>query len=143
FAKDETLIALMGADAQFFDPSEDFTYVPVSSNIETEHTKAKKLQIIDNFIGRVGSIPNPNTPKLLNYLLGQAFKLFGKEFPEYEKYLLDESPASQQLAAQQGGGQAQPATMGAEATSNQSGVPQSAPEQDARLMGNSDNPMGV
>ena len=133
FAKDETLVALVGPDlVKYFTPDEDYTYVPISSNIETEHSKFKKLQVIDNFLGRVGAIPNPNTPKLLNYLLTMSFELFGKEFPDFQKFLLDESVPP----PMDGGGQMpQPGQLQGTPMSNQNMVPQTGGEIDARAGG--------
>lgn len=135
FAKDETLVKLVGEElVQFFTPDEDYTYVPVSSNIEAEHSKFKKLQVIDNFLGRVANVPNPNTPKLMNYLLKMAFELFGKEFPDFEEQLFDPN-APMMPEGQMGGGGQQPATLDLNLATNQSGLPQTMPEQDARMGG--------
>jgi hypothetical protein len=90
FMEEETAKKVFGELIDAFDPNGDYTYSPVTSAIESDQNKFRKLQIIDQFIGRVGSIPNPNTAKLLNYLLMKAFELFGDEFPEYKQILLDE-----------------------------------------------------
>ena len=131
FAKPETAIKMMGEDAQFFDPDADYTYSPVTSNIETEYNKRTKLQLIDQFIGRLVKIPNPNIWKTLNYLLSMAFDLFDKEFPDYKKYLLEENapPPEAEGGGQQFGGST-PAMQGE--ASNQYGQPQMAQEQFAR-----------
>jgi len=122
YARPETLKKLLGDMEQFFDPNGDYSYAPVSSNIETDQSKSKKLQLIDNYIGRVANVQNPNTPKLLNYLLKMAFNLFGSEFPDYEKYLLDETAPATPAGSE-------PANANAPPTSGSAGIEQSVSEQ--------------
>lgn len=135
FARKETAIKLMGEEYLYdFDPDQDYTYSPITSQIEQEHGKYRKLQNIDNMISRVAAIPNPNTPKLLNYLLSKAFDLMGDQFPDYKKYLLDESyMPPEQLGA---GGVQQPRLMQGDVASNQNGMPQSMQEQSVRSLMN-------
>ena len=128
FAEPETAQRLMGDMAQFFSPDEDYTYTPVSSNVEQAENKFRKLQIIDQFFGRASGIKNENTPRLLNYLLGLAFELFDKEFPDYKKHLLNEQ-STQHL---DGGQPNQIPDMGQQPTSNQTGNPMSMGEMGAR-----------
>jgi hypothetical protein len=130
FAEVETAMKMMGDVAQYYDPDADYAYSPVSSNIETQYNKHRKLQIIDQFIGRLVQFPNPNTTKLLNYLLSLSFEAFDKEFPEYKKYLLDER-VSPQPEVGAGGGE-QMGKLSAVPTTNQTGTPQSSQEQMTR-----------
>ena len=131
YARMETMQKMMGDDLMNFDPDQDYNYSPLSSNIEMEYNKYRKLNVIDQMLGRVVNFPNPKTPMLLNYLLKQAFELFGNEFPEYKDILLDESPQAQQMAMMQGQGD-QMADQNMMPTSNQSGLMQSGQEQMAR-----------
>ena len=131
-AKPQTLYQLMGEDWVNFDPDADYKYSPLSANIEVEQNKYRKLSLIDQMMGRVANIPNPNTPKVLNYLLKMAFELFGNEFPDYQEYMFDQSPqAAQQQMMAQGGQQMLPEANLAP-TSNQSGLPQGNLEQYTR-----------
>ncbi len=133
FAKPETMIKLMGSDVYSFDPDADYTYTPVTGAIEQEYSKFRKLQVIDQMLGRVVNIPNPNTPKLLNYLLKKAFELFGDEFPDYKDFLLDDSKqASDAMMQQNQPANAQMSNLGGVPTSNQAGIPQSPAEQTVR-----------
>ena len=132
FAEEETAFKMMGDDAQFFDPDQLYSYSPVSSNIEMEYNKYRKLQVIDQFMGRLAKIPNPNIFKLLNYLLKKAFSLFGDEFPDYRDFLLDEKAPVQP----EGPGKEIPAIGGPE-TSNQAGQPVSSQEMYGREIGQS------
>lgn len=129
-----TAMKLLGREGvTLFDPKPDYTYQPVSSNIEQEHGKIKKLGIIDQMIGRVVNVPNPKTPAVLNKLLSMAFSLLGAEYQDFEKVLLDEGEAGQQAAMTRGKmeqGQGAPVDM----TSNQYGMPVSNQEEMTRSM---------
>ncbi len=131
FAEPETALKMMGDDAQYFDPDADYTYVPLSSNIETEYRKDRKIQQIDQLIGRLVSYPNPKTVKVLNALLAMVFENYGQEFNEYSKYLLDEN-APVDMGKATGG--TTPANMNQIPTSNQTGTQQTEAEQMARIM---------
>jgi hypothetical protein len=127
FMQPETAVKIFGDTVESFDPNGDYTFQPVSSNIEEEYSKAKKLQIIDQMMGRLVNVPNPNTMKVLNYMLMKAFELLGSEFPEYKKYLFDETAPP---PPPPGGGGAQGNPMGVAngvggGPVNQSGLPQS------------------
>lgn len=134
FAKDETLMKLMGEHAQFFDPNEEYSYSPVSSNIETEFSKYKKSQLLDQMMGRLVNVPNPNTPKLLNKFITMQFELFGHTLPEFQGSLLDETAPPMPMANGQMP-QGQPQMMEGQPMSNQTGTPQTGQEMMAREQG--------
>jgi hypothetical protein len=124
FAMPETKRKMLGDLALDLDPDEDYSYAPVSSNIETEYNKMKKLQVIDQAIGRLSGLKNPKVPALLNVLMSMWFDLMGKEFSDIGHALLDPN------APPEGGEQVKD---GKEApTSNQAGQPQSLQEIQAR-----------
>lgn len=142
FAKDPTLIKLMGDSAKMFDPNEEYSYSPVSSNIETEFSKYKKAQMIDQMMGRLVNVPNPNTAKLLNMLTTFQLELFGKTYPEFKHVLLDETvqplpdgTMSQPQPDLSGMQSEQVGAMPETPMANASGLPQTGPEQMARMMG--------
>ncbi|OHB71863.1 MAG: hypothetical protein A2W23_06340 [Planctomycetes bacterium RBG_16_43_13] len=130
YMRPETALQVMGEDAYEFDPEADYSYTPLSQNIESDYSKYKTLSLLDQFIGRVSNIPNPSTPKLLNYLLSKAFELFGDRFPEYKEHLLDEKYMPPEAGGKTMGNQ--PTNMGNQPTSNQSGTPMSNMEQYTR-----------
>lgn len=141
FMEEETAKKVLGDKISMFDPDCDYTYSPVTSSIELEQNKFRKLQIIDQFLGRVANLPNPNTPKLINYLLTKAFELFGDEFPEYKQFLLnpdvptnvDNGQGAMQGAEQ--GGLVPPnnvPNVNTMPTSNQEGTPMSGLEMNTR-----------
>lgn len=134
FMHPHTALKLLGqAGVAIFDPNCDYTYQPVTSNIEQEHSKVKKLGIIDQMLGRLVNIPNPKTPMLLNKLMVMAFELLGADYQDFETALLDEGAVGQQ-AAMGKQGQEQPAGMPMNMTSNQQGLPVSSQEEMTRNM---------
>jgi hypothetical protein len=134
FMHPQTALKLLGEEGvMLFDPNGDYTYQPVTSNIEQEHGKAKKLGIIDQMLGRLVNVPNPKTPMLINKLMSMAFGLLGADYQDFESALLDEGKAGQQ-AAMGKQGQEQPSSQGmpTDMTSNQNGIPVSSPEEMVR-----------
>ena len=121
-------------EIQAFDPTQDYTYQPVSSAIEAEHAKQRKLTVLDQVLGRLVQVPNPKTPKLVNLVMVKILDLLGSQFSDVKDALLDEGPVGQAAAmgqkdfAMQGG-------LNAGAASNQNGVPMQAMETQARNYG--------
>jgi hypothetical protein len=128
FMEEETAKKVFGDKIKNFDPYADYTYSPVTASIEQEQSKYRKIQLIDQMIGRVQAIPNPNTPKLLNYLLGKSFELFGDEFPEYKQYLLNPNVPPPDTPGMP------PKDMKDQPMSNQNGLPMGGGEINARNM---------
>ena len=87
FMHEKTAMKIMKEDAQNFDPDGDFTYMPVTSNIEVEYNKDKKAQRIDQMIGRIANIPNPAVIPIVAYLVGWQAKLLGAEYQELEEMI--------------------------------------------------------
>lgn len=132
FMKPETALKIMGEDAYSFDPRSDYSFVPVSSNIEMEHNKYQKIKMIDQLIGRLVNVPNPKTPMLINKLVSMAFEYLGQEYQDFSKLLLDENVPPPMEEGQGNGGQV--SNMPDQPMSNQNGVPQSGGEEMAREM---------
>ena len=138
FMLPETLTSLIGEDAQYYNPDRDDRFKPVTQAIETEESKNFKIQMWDQIMGRVVAIPNPKTPMVINYILGQILELMGGDFKHFKQFMFNEDPTANllyQLATGgQGMGQAPtpnaPQLMGAE--SNQTGLPMSGSEQAVR-----------
>jgi hypothetical protein len=126
FAQPETAEKLMGDKVFDFDPSKDYYYKPVSASIETEQSKAAKVQKWTQILGPVTQLQHPDTVKIVNYILTQMFTYMGDEFVNFGNQLLNP-----QEPIQPGGVGSQPAGQG-EVPSNQFGVPQSAGETQAR-----------
>jgi hypothetical protein len=131
FAEAETAYKMMGEDVFAFDPEDEYTYIPLSQNIEQEQSKYRKLQTIDQFIGRLAAVPNPKTFVLINKLISKAFELMGDEYSDYRDALLDES-APPPLPAGTGGASQQIPAMGGMGMSNQNMIPQSGTEMMVR-----------
>ena len=127
FMQEETALKMMGEYAEYFDPDADFNYSPLTQNVEREYSKMNKIRMIDQIIGRLVAYPNPKTSVLINKLLAKVFEYLGDEFPQYSKFLLDEtvSPVAEGQGAGQGAGMPVGSNAGAGGgfmpTSNQSG----------------------
>jgi len=135
FMHPQTAWKLLGEEGVvLYDPSPDYSYQPITSNIEQEHGKIKKLGIIDQALGRLVNVPNPKTPMLINKLMAMFFDLLGADYQDIEDVLLDEGPISQQAAMGKQGPD-QPLNSGTppDMTSNEQGLPVSSPESMARM----------
>lgn len=91
FAREETILKLMGDTAVDFNPSLAYSYTPITSAIETEHGKRAKIQTYLQMVQVIGSIENPKTPAFLNFIMAEILKLQGAEFEQFKDMLLDES----------------------------------------------------
>lgn len=136
FMHPDTALKLLGEQGVLiFDPNADYVYQPVSSNIELEYSKTRKMGIIDQVLGRLVNVPNPNTPKMINKLMVKFFDLMGADYQDIKEALLDEGPVGQQAAMQGGIGSSQTANEGmmpGGMTSNQNGMPVSNQEMMVR-----------
>ncbi len=134
FAENETAMDLMGEDAQSFDPNPLFTYQPVSSNIEMEYSKDKKVQRYDQLLGRISGLAqgNPAIIPIIAYIIGRQCELLGDEYRMIEKMLKQLSKTPMQPEG--GEGTQQPKDAQALPTSNQNGQEMSMQEMYARNM---------
>jgi hypothetical protein len=122
--KEDTALKLFGDKLLDFNPDGDYYWKPVSQSIETEYSKGTKIKQLTNMMGLIVQVPNPKTAQLLNYMTAKALSLMGDEFDVFAKFLLDPNaplPIPGQQTPQQG-----------QATSNQTGLPQSDIETGAR-----------
>lgn len=135
FMHPHTALKLLGKEGvMIFDPSSDYTYQPVTSNIEQEHGKVRKLNIIDQALGRLVNIPNPKTPMLINKLMSMFFNLLGADYQDFSDALLDEGTEGQKAAMTAGKGiQEQEGGIPTEMASNERGLPVSSPEAMTRM----------
>ena len=115
-----------------FKPTGDYTYQPVTSGIELEQNKNRKIANYDQIIGRLSGLAqgNPAIIPIIAYIVGEQLQLMGLEYraiqPMIEK--LFKTPMQPEEGAQPG----QPKDMKPEATSNQTGLPQSNMEDQTR-----------
>jgi hypothetical protein len=132
----QTIQKFCGDDAQYYNPQREYRFRPVSQAIETEEGKNFKIKMWDQVLGRVVAMPNPKTPMVVNYILGQILELMGGDFKHFKKFMLTEDPEVillYQLATGQKGMGSTP-NMGGGGMSNQMGLPQSTMEQGTREM---------
>lgn len=136
FVKPETLVKLVGEDlAVKFDPVADYTFVPLSANIEAEHQKMRKVQTYDQIIGRLAGLAKvvPEIIPIIAYMIGEQCKLMGNEYRTVSHLIENLTKAKPR---EEGGGAESVADSGGTPASNQSGVPQSVMETSARGMQN-------
>lgn len=139
FMHPSTAMKLMGEYAKYFDPTSDYSFKPVTSNIEVEHSKDKKLQRYDQLLARIANIPNPAVVPIIAHIIGRECVLLGEEYSDVEKLVmkLAQTPNMQDgmpMQAQIMGGQGAP-QMPSEAPppeQNQMGHIMSALEQYSR-----------
>uniref|UniRef100_A0A6M3JZU3 Portal protein n=1 Tax=viral metagenome TaxID=1070528 RepID=A0A6M3JZU3_9ZZZZ len=130
FMHPETAMQIMGENAQNFDPDQNYSYTPVTSNIEVEYSKAKKLQAFDGMLSRIVGIQNPAVVPIIAAIISRQFELLGDEYQKYSKLVdaLAKTPNTPESGAppqQENGREAmQP--------SNQEGIPMSGMEESTR-----------
>ncbi len=124
FATEETAFKLMGDKAVDFDPTRNFTYKPLSQSIETEYSKANQIREINTMMQTLAPTVgiNPKAPIVINGLMARVFLLFGDEYSDFAKQLLDENAPVAGQNVEQGGQPVQ----------NQTGLPQGNIEQAVR-----------
>lgn len=135
FMLPQTLEALIGEQAYLYKPGLVTRFRPVSQSLETEETKNFKMRMIDQIMGRVVNFPNPKTPMVLNYLMGMWLEAAGKNFKHFKKFMFSEDAELNLLYQLVTGGNVpmqQSPDMGGGGPSNQTGIPQSTPEQKVR-----------
>jgi hypothetical protein len=128
FMHPKTATAIMGEAAQHFDPEGTFTYTPVTSNIEVEYSKNKKLQQLDSMLSRIVGLQNPAITPIIAMILSKQFELLGDEHQRFAQLVaaLAKTPTQPQ-------GQPNPPDGPQEAPpSNQQGIPMSEMEMGVR-----------
>lgn len=83
-----TMQEILGNLVPYFDPDADYTYKPVTSAVELEHSKNVKIKNYMTLLQTVASIKHPETVKLINYILIEVLKLMGAEYSVLKDYLL-------------------------------------------------------
>ena len=128
-------------EAQAFNPVGDYTYQPVTSNIELESNKYKKIQNLDQNIGRLAGLLKvvPEFLQLIVMMEKDILDLNGAEYRKYEKVLDNLMKAKVRPEGGEEGGDQQftprsPGDMKPEMTQNQTGLPVGTTEQYARGM---------
>jgi hypothetical protein len=131
FMHPKTATKLWGDQAAYFDPDADYSYAPVSSNVEMEYNKDRKIQRYDQILGRIAKIPNPAIIPIIAYIIGQQCLLLGAEYQTVNKMIetLSKTPNTPE-----GGEPPTPKDAAALPESNQSGNLMTLPEQSIRGM---------
>jgi len=137
FMLPQTLFDMIGEYAYAYNPQREDKFKPISQALETEESKHFKIQMWDQIMGRVVQIPNPKTPMVINYILGQILDLMGGDFKHFKRFMFEEDPEAivlYQLATGAKGAGSTP-NQNMMPTQNQFALPQGGQEQAARAMG--------
>lgn len=136
FMLPQTLIELIGEDAYYYNPQREDKFEPVSQSLETEESKSFKVKMWDQILGRVVGMPNPKTPVVVNYILGQVLELLGGDFKHLKQFMFEEDQEANMLYTLATGAKGQGSTPNAAGgpgqAQNQTGLPQGGAEQMAR-----------
>jgi hypothetical protein len=132
FMHPKTAMKMLGELAPAYDPEGDYTYQPVTSNIEMEYSKDKKIQRYDQLIGRIANIPNPAVIPIVALIIQRIFELSGDEF-QYYGHLIDALTKTPNQDDKKEEGNAPKDAQG-QPEQNQQGQPMSLQEQSARNM---------
>jgi hypothetical protein len=139
FMLPQTLEKIVGRElAASYNPRKLNLFRPVSQALETEESKHFKMRMIDQIMGRIVNFPNPKTPMVVNYLMGQWLEALGKNFKHYQKFMFSEDPEINLLYQLATGGNTpglqQVADLAGGGPSNQQGIQQGTAEQNTRQM---------
>jgi hypothetical protein len=134
-AEPETLEMLVGEElASKFDPNADYVYVPISANVEAEHSKMRKVSTYDQMMGRITGLAQfkpQQVFEIVAQIIAEQSQLLGGDFKKMTPLLENLVKAPVQQTEQ---GVNQTADASPEATSNQNGTPMTGMEQDTRGM---------
>jgi hypothetical protein len=81
----ETAYKIMGEEcAKVFDANANYTYSPVSSNIESEYNKNKKIQLYDQTMGRLSGLVKglPELIPIIAHIISRQLILQGDEYQD-------------------------------------------------------------
>ena len=103
------------------------------------------MRMNDQILGRVINFPNPKTPMVVNYLMGQWLEAAGKNFKHYQKFMFSEDPEINLLYQLATGGsahglqaqqqqQVEQQKLAGGGPSNQNGIQQGTAEQNTRQL---------
>lgn len=136
FMLPKTLADILGPDVFAYNPKREDKFEPVSQALETEESKEFKIKLWDQILGRVVGLPNPKTPIVVNYIMGQVLELMGGDFKHFKKFMFSEDAQANMLyqlaTSAKGQGQGSTPNMGGGGPQNQTGLPQPGPEQMVR-----------
>jgi hypothetical protein len=124
FMLPQTLFDIIGKDAYYYNPKREDKFQPVSQALETEESKNFKVKMWDQILGRIVMLPNPKTPMIVNYILGQVLELMGGDFKHMKRFMFEENVEANMLYMLATGGKA-----GQGATGNAPGGPGQAQNQ--------------
>jgi hypothetical protein len=136
FMLPSTLEELIGDNAQYYNPKRKDKFRPVSQALETDESKQFKIKAWQGIMQMAGSVPNPKTPVVLNYAMGQILELMGGSFSHFKRFMYEEDPETNLLYTLATGAKSMPSPPAAPnpgaPSQNQQGTPQPPAEQATR-----------
>jgi len=134
FAHPLTFQTILGSQFQYSDWEETYKYIPAAASVKLEHQKETEIMQDIQLMQIVGSMQNPNVPKIMNVIWGNILR--NRNMPK-EAGFFDENffePASeagnmQMLRRMLGGGAM---GGGGQVPQNQNALPMSGQEQSVR-----------
>ena len=129
----ETLQKILGKELfQYFDPRSNYTYIPLSENLENEHQKNKKVQTyiqVQGMLNGLAKIIPKAIPAASAKVFSNVMQLLGSDYREIGRIVEGIANAKPEEEGKAGDVVKNPKD---EAVSNQTGIPQSAAEIGAR-----------
>jgi len=136
FMLPETLEDLVGEElAMAYNPKREDKFKPVSQALETEESKQFKIKTWQGLLQMVGSIQNPKTPMVINYVIGQMLELLGGDFKLFKKFMFSEDMQANMyyaMATGSKGGGTPPTQNPTNPAQNQGQIQQGQAEQQMR-----------
>ena len=74
FAHALTFLSILGEPFKFDQYLEEYKFMPAASSVKSEEQTEIEIREDIQLLQMISSIPNPNTPKILNYLLGNILR---------------------------------------------------------------------
>ena len=131
-----TLDKLVGEElALSYNPQRKDKFKPVSQALETEESKMFKVKTYQSLMQTAAAVPNPKTPMVMNYVIGEILEALGGSFKHFKKFMFSEDEDANALyliATGAKGGGSPPAGNPMAPAQNQGGLRQSGAEQNAR-----------
>lgn len=127
FAHPMTFQRILGQPFQYSEWEEIYNYVPAASSVKLEQQKQQEIQEDMQIMQVLGSVPNPNTAKVMNIFLANILRNRGmpKEAQLYdEDYFEPKTEGGQMERINQ--------QLGTGTPSNDTGIPMSPTEQGVR-----------
>jgi hypothetical protein len=129
FAHPLTFISILGEAFHYDKFMEEYKFLPMVSSVKSPEQTEVEIREDIQLLQLVATVPNPNTPKIMNYLLGNILR--NRDKPQLaemfdEDFFEPKTDAGQMEMMQR--------SLGAGTASNEQGIPMSAQERSTRQL---------